>query len=64
MTTKTSMHSISPRNMPHACKNGCANFRIDPSVLSDVIVSAHLRGVFLFKELKAWGSRCGSAVKW
>ena len=47
-TTKTSMHIISPRNMPHACKKGWEKLRYFPSVLSDVIVSAHLEYIITF----------------
>ena len=39
------IHIISPKNIPQACKNGCMNGLCLPSVLSDVIVSAHLNFV-------------------
>ena len=36
------MHSISPRNMPVACRKGWLKGLLVPSTDSEVIVSAHL----------------------
>ena len=41
-TQKASMHSISPRNMPVACRKGWLKGLLVPSTDSEVMVSAHL----------------------
>ena len=40
---KAIMQDISPMNIPQACKKGWTKGRSFPSVLSDFIVSAHLK---------------------